>query len=799
MSTPCYFKRIIELNLKKVDIFQELESDTGGVVWDSALVTAFYIERSSKLWNGKKTLELGAGTGVCSIIAATCGAEVVATDLEPRLHLIQKNVCVNEKTIQLGGGKVTVKELDWSKPYSENDVYDEIFIIDLVYYIQGVYNLVETLRRIRCNRILCAYEIRDIGEPEKAQKLFMDLMLSTYIVKEISKDDLDPIQKMHDPTSSANTDKATVKKISLHWTVDFNISKVFGSAALDIEVLDNTDVLVLDSRGLEIKSVKIDGKLVKYSIEDVVVLGEKIIVDVGQRKAGDKFVVVFEYQTGEGSKCTALLFLKDLQTADKKGPYLYSQCEAIHARSLIPCMDTPSVKQTYEAEVSVPKGLTCLMSALGTGSTESEDCVTFKFIQRIPIPSYLFAIIVGVLEKRDISKRCSVWSEPSLVEKALYEFADAEKILTTAEEMFGPYVWDRCDLVLLPPSFPFGGMENPCLIFVTPTVLTGDRSMATVITHEVAHSWTGNLVTNATWEHFWLNEGFTVFLERKIIGRMEGEEMRQFDAQSGWEDDLIPNMKEQFGMDHPFTKLCPPLQGHDPDDAYSIIPYEKGSGFLMYIEQKLGCNERFERFLKDYINKFAYKSIVTSDCKGFLYQYFNDKTDILDSINWDEWLHGTGIPTVRPHFDNKLMKSARDLAAKWINARNSDLFEFKASDFKNLTPKQQIKVLDHIRAATPIDHEKLEKMGSLYDLFNHHNCEILCSWIEIGINSYWKKILPLALDFVTRQGRLKFVRPIYSKLFSWDASAGQAICTFQKNAPFMHPITAAVVSKLIPK
>jgi len=353
----------------------------------------------------------------------------------------------------------------------------------------------------------------------------------------------------------------------------------------------------LDGRELAIHGVTIGDTKVDYDVENVAVFGQRISLKLGDFPQGSTKDVLIKYSTGEGPKASALQFIEKELTADKVKPYLYSQCQAIHARSIVPCMDTPANKQTYDAKVKVPEGMVCLLSALGTGSEKTEDGGTiYSFNQPMPIASYLFAIVAGALERREISPRCDVWAEPSVVDKARYEFEDTEKMLATAEELMGKYVWSRYDLVVLPPSFPFGGMENPCLTFVTPTLIAGDRSLTSVVAHEIAHSWTGNLVTNGNWEHFWLNEGFTVFCERKIMGRLYGESLRQFENITGWEDRMLPTINETFGPVHNYTRLVPDLTGVDPDDAFSTVPYEKGSAFLLYIEQQLNIASDMSNF-----------------------------------------------------------------------------------------------------------------------------------------------------------------------------------------------------------
>ncbi|KAK6107032.1 Aminopeptidase ltah-1.1 [Brugia pahangi] len=604
---------------------------------------------------------------------------------------------------------------------------------------------------------------------------------------------------MYDPSSSANISEATIDHFSLNWTVDFCKCQIFGSVVLSVRIIKPTDKIILDSRSLEITNIKLDNEIVDYHVKNADILGEKIIINVGKRNDGDKFNLTIIYNTGE--KCSALQFLKAEQTVTKTKPYLFSQCQAIYARSIVPCMDTPSVKQSYDAVVAVPSDLICLMSAVAVGQPEEiGKMMKYSFKQPIRIPSYLLAIVVGLMERRDFSARCAVWAEPTVIDKAFYEFAETEKMLQTAENLVGKYEWGRYDLVVLPSSFPFGGMENPCLTFVTPTLLAGDRSAAYVIAHEISHSWTGNLVSNANWEHFWLNEGFTTFLERKIIGKLKGEKERQFEAQCGWEGHLMGAVKEQYSDDHPFTKLVLDLRNKDPEDAFSSIPYEKGSALLMILEQQLGATP-FNEFLKKYIEKFAQKSIVTDDWKVFLYEYFSDKKNILDKIDWNNWLYDTGIPKTKPQFDDTAMREVVALAEEWTNMTDSEIMNIDNKKYLSLSALQKEKVLSYLRLekGSSLSHVKLARLDEVNKLSKTGNCDILSSWIQLCLKNYWKDIIPVAFDFVTQQGRIKYVRSIYRDLFQWSESAGRAIELFRKNAPSMHPITVSIVAKLIPK
>uniref|UniRef100_A0A914WEU3 Peptidase M1 leukotriene A4 hydrolase/aminopeptidase C-terminal domain-containing protein n=1 Tax=Plectus sambesii TaxID=2011161 RepID=A0A914WEU3_9BILA len=605
---------------------------------------------------------------------------------------------------------------------------------------------------------------------------------------------------MTDPASSANFDEITIQNLALKWLVDFDVKKIGGSAELTVVAkVNDVSQLILDSSNLSITKVTVDGSEAKFAVEPhaVQALGSKLTIALPVTNKLATRKVLIEYSTSENA--TALQWMAKEQTADRAQPYLFSQCQAIHARSIVPCMDTPSVKHPYQAEVSVPEKVVALMSAVAVGeatpSADRNGYHVYKFEQKVPIASYLIAIVVGRLTKRDLSKRCAVWAEPSVIEKAAYEFIKTEDMLQAGEQLLGPYVWGRYDILLLPPSFPYGGMENPCLTFVTPTLIAGDRSLTDVIAHEIAHSWTGNLVSNGNWQHMWLNEGFTVFVERKIVGRLHGEEMRQFDAQCGWEDRLLPTIFEVFNPTHEFTKLIQNQTGIDPDDAFSGIPYEKGSAFLMYLEQQLGGPEVFEAFLLNYVNKFAYESILTDQWKTYLFDYFGAQKSVLEGIDFDAWLNNPGVPPNKPTFNDALMKVCIEVCKQWVDADENSVKDIEAANFLRLLPAQKTKVLDCLRLESNIFDYKVERMEELYHLNSVGNSERLFSWIRLAIRARWAPILDVALKFVTDQGRMKFVRPIYKDLVAWDVAASRAKETFIANRPFMHPITATMVAK----
>ncbi|VDN04017.1 unnamed protein product [Thelazia callipaeda] len=602
---------------------------------------------------------------------------------------------------------------------------------------------------------------------------------------------------MGDPSSVANFGEATIDHMSLDWVVDFEKSQIRGSVVLSMRMIQKSGIIVLDGHSLKISRIEVDNEKVTYQIQAVPKLGERIVINVDLREPDETFKLVIFYQTG--ANCTALQFLEPVQTHAKLKPYLFSQCQTVHARSIVPCMDTPSVKQTYDAMVTVPSDLVCLMSAISVGEPENlGEFKKYSFKQSVPIPSYLLAIVIGLMEKRELSIRSAIWAEPTIIENAFSEFAGTEKLLQTAENLMGKYEWQRYDLVVLPLSFPYSGMENPCLTFLTPSLIAGDQSAVHVIAHEISHSWTGNLVTNANWEHFWLNEGFTTFFERKITEILEGKQQRHFEAQCGWEA-CLAIMKEQYSCDHPLTKLIPDLRNRHPENAFSLIPYEKGSALLMFLEEKIGA-EPFIEFLRAYIQNYARKSVVTEDWKNYLYSYFPQHKNMFDAIDWDNWFYGTGIPKTMPQYDETAMNQVVLLAKKWADLGDNELEEIDGSVYFSMSSLQKTKVTDYLRLKVhAISHEKLVRLDDVCGLSESRNSDILSSWILLGLKNQWRPIVRLALHFIASQGRISYLRPIYRALFHWSKNRRRAIHAFQSNASFMHPITKAIVADLIPK
>ncbi|XP_069765238.1 leukotriene A-4 hydrolase isoform X2 [Narcine bancroftii] len=522
------------------------------------------------------------------------------------------------------------------------------------------------------------------------------------------------MDEQRDGSSCTEARDYTTRHLALTLRVDFQARRLQGRAALTIEALrDGLTSLTLDTRDLKIIKATSNGLEAEFSLGDEHSFkGTPLTISFPfEMLRGQQAVVEISYETSP--EASALQWLTAEQTAGRKHPYLFSQCQAIHCRSMVPCQDTPSVKSTYNARVSVPKELVVLMSANRDGElpdNHDESRKIYCFRQTVPIPSYLIALVVGCLESRVIGPRSRVWSEKEMVDAAAREFEETETMLKTAENLIGAYVWGQYDLLVLPPSFPYGGMENPCLTFVTPTLLAGDKSLSNVIAHEISHSWTGNLVTNKTWEHFWLNEGHTVYLERMIGRCMFDEELRQFEANSGW------------------------------------------------------------------------KSLL-------------EATEVLDQIDWNAWFHSPGIPPFTPHYNTSLTDGCISLRKKWTTASDSELSCFSEEDLKNMSSQQKIEFLALLLLEPPLRLNKVEKMQEVYNFNGIKNAEIKFRWLRLCLRSRWEKAIPLALQMVTVQGRMKFTRPLYRDLYNFEKARQQTIDTFMKNKPSMHPITAALVAK----
>jgi leukotriene-A4 hydrolase len=581
------------------------------------------------------------------------------------------------------------------------------------------------------------------------------------------------IQVGKDYHSFANPESIKVTHLNLDLTVDFAKKVLVGTAELDFQKVDpNATQLILDTRDLTINSVTAMGKEVHFDLANGdSFLGAALTIDVPA--AADS--VLISYQTSP--KASGVQWLTPEQTAGKKHPFLFTQAQAIHARSFIPLQDSPQVRMTYEATIRTPKELLAVMSASNDPDTERDGVYAFSMPQ--PIPSYLIALAVGDLHFKSMGERTGVYSEQGILEAAAAEFADTESMLIATEKAFGPYSWDRYDLLILPPSFPFGGMENPRLSFITPTVIAGDKSLVSLIAHELAHSWSGNTVTNATWRDLWLNEGFTTYLTYRIMQMVYGDERFEMEAVLGRQDlqadiDSLPAKDQIMAID---------LRGRDPDDVFSNIPYEKGALFLRELEHKVG-RENFDQFLLGYFETFAFKSITTDQFVSYLEQtLLKEHSDQLSKQRIEQWIYQPGIPEDAPVPESdafSIVDQARDawlagtIQADEINSEKWVVHQWLY--FLNNMPEK-------------LSQEQLADLDKVFALTNSKNNEIAHSWLLISVNNWYQPAFIRLHDYLTSIGRNKLVKPLYKALSQTPEGKVMAQKAFAEAKAGYHPLT----------
>ena len=600
-----------------------------------------------------------------------------------------------------------------------------------------------------------------------------------------------------DVHSYARPREARVTHVALDLTSDFDAKVMRGTATLDVTAARDAKEIVLDSKDLNIDRVTDkEGRQLPFALGKAdPILGAPLTVQLGGARR-----IVIHYASSPGA--AALQWLTPVQTAGKKHPYLFSQGEAILNRSWIPTQDSPGIRQSWEATITVPEELTAVMSAemLTPKGEESDGGRIFLFKQDKPVAPYLIAIAVGDLAFKQIGPRTGVWTEPSMLPKSAAEFADLEKFVSTAEGLYGPYRWGRYDLLVLPPSFPFGGMENPHLTFVTPTVLAGDKSLVSLIAHELAHSWSGNLVTNATWNDFWLNEGFTVYFENRIMEAMEGKERAAMLADLGWSD-MQTSARDAGGWTSKDTQLHLDLKGRDPDDGMTDIAYEKGAVFLRTIEQAVG-RERWDAYLRSYFDRFAFTPQTTAgflaDMRANLFK--GDKT-LEDKIGLDAWAYQPGLPKNAVHVTStrfvQIDRAAADFASGSLGpspiVNNGPLGARDISDWSTQDYQRFLNALPRTLQA-----EKLAALDNGFKFSSTGNSEIRFAWLMLAIPNRYPPAVASAEQFLTGMGRRKFVQPLFQALQdqgAWGQPIAQRI--YRKARPGYHALTVGTVDKIL--
>ncbi|MFT4061386.1 MAG: M1 family metallopeptidase [Edaphocola sp.] len=580
----------------------------------------------------------------------------------------------------------------------------------------------------------------------------------------------------------SHADSISVSHLSLDIVVDFTKKQISGSTQWQLKRRKDAASVVFDTYHLGIDSVlDAKGKKLAFSLgtfNDI--LGSPLRIQL----PAEATTVKIYYHTSEGT--TALQWLQPGQTFGKKDPFLYTQSESIYARSWLPCQDGPGIRYTYDAQVKVPQGLLALMSAENPQAVNNTG--VYKFTMDKPIPAYLMALAVGNIAFKPIDKRTGVYAEPAIIEKAAAELADMGKLVQTAENLYGPYRWGRYDVLVLPSGFPIGGMENPKLTFATPTILAGDKSLVNLIAHELAHNWSGNLVTNRTWNDFWLNEGFTVYFERRIMEALKGKDYVDMLWELGYQD--MAAAVQDLGMDSKDTWLKLDLKDRDPDIGLTDIAYEKGAAFLFLVEHTVG-RKNMDEFLRKYFDGHAFKTISTEDFIAYL-----DKNLLAENPEWSKqidvnsWIYGPGIPVNCPRVGKVRFGRAE---------AQSDLFT-KGRPAKSLqttgwTTFEWMHFLRHL--PTKITNAQLADLDAAYHFTQTGNSEIADLWYLLALQHGYTPAYDAMKQFLYVTGRQKFLEPLYKEMIKTPDGRKMAEEIYQIARLNYHPLTQKTIDEIL--
>ncbi len=578
-----------------------------------------------------------------------------------------------------------------------------------------------------------------------------------------------------DPHTYSLPNEARVTHLEWNAKVDFNKKIIAATATYDIQNLTGTDKIIFDTKQLHITSVMVDGVDQSFTLGDnKPFIGQPLIIPIEPRSKK----VAITYTTSPDAE--ALLWV------DGNQPFLFSQSQAILGRTWIPMQDSPGVRITYNAKVQVPANLLALMSAENPQAKNETGIYTFKMEQAIP--GYLIALAVGNIEFRPIGDRTGVYAIPSVVRKAETEFSDMQKMVDAAEQLYGPYVWGRYDLLILPAAFPFGGMENPRLTFATPTIIAGDKSLVSLVAHELAHSWSGNLVTNSTWNDFWLNEGFTVYFEQRIMEAVYGRERSEMLAQIARQelDNTIADIQQsKFTED---SKLKLNLENRSPDDGMTDIAYNKGYFFLRLIEETVG-REKFDPFVKNYFTSHAFQVMDTETFLDYLQKNLLDDSTA-QKININAWVYGEGLPDNIPAIHSDKMKQVDELRKQWEAGKIST----HQLPYQQWVYQEQYHFIFNL--SNKVTTQKMAQLDDVFHISNTGNSEVLFAWLLQSIRKKYTSAYPQLEHFLMTVGRRKFVAPLFSEMVKTNQTRlAQSI--YAKSKPTYHAVTIGTVDEIL--
>ncbi|HEU4498542.1 MAG TPA: M1 family metallopeptidase [Sphingomicrobium sp.] len=590
-----------------------------------------------------------------------------------------------------------------------------------------------------------------------------------------------------DAHSYAKPLEARVANVDLDLALDFDSKRVSGTATLDVMAKPGIKEVILDSKGLEVAGVTdAEGKPLKWALGAVdPSKGAPLTIAL----PGDgKQRVVVRYSSGPDA--AALQWLSPQQTAGKKHPYLLSQGQPTLNRTWIPTQDSPGIRQTWSAKVTAPEPLKVVMSGerlTPDGEPAGEGRRSYRFKMDKPVAPYLIAIAAGDLAFRELGPRTGVWTEPAMLDRAAAELVDTEKMVEAAEKLYGPYRWGRYDVIVLPPSFPYGGMENPTLTFLTPTFIAGDKSLVGLVAHELAHSWSGNLVTNATWADSWLNEGFTSYFENRIMEAIYGPDRAAQEAALSF-DEMTKALEEE-GSSAAKTRLHLDPAEANPDGGSTGIVYDKGSIFLRTLEKQVG-RDRFDAWLRAYFDRYAFQPMTSAKfLADFRENLVKGDKELEGRLLLDQWVYQPGLPANVAKPDPAAFAHV-DKAVAAFAAEGS-----APAEFAGWTTAEKLRFLNRVPRKLPA--ARLDELNGKLRLNEAGNNEVLFAWLELAVGNRYQAAVPALERFLTVQGRRKFVRPLITDLAK-DTEWGRPIAAriYAKARPSYHSVTASDLDKL---